>query len=114
MLSVGKFKLEDLDERSIKMTTGFAGGVGDSRHELCGAFSAGVMVIGALYGRTEIGADDTVCFQKTMAYRERFNEVMGSISCLDLRAENYGSDGIEPCSLLVERAARELLDLIKV
>ena len=85
MLSVGKLKLEDLDERSIKMTTGFAGGVGDSRQELCGAFSAGVMIIGALYGRTEIGADDTVCFRKTTAYRERFSEVMGSISCMELR-----------------------------
>ena len=112
MLSVGKFKLENLDDRSIKMTTGFSGGVGDSRQELCGAFTAGVMVIGALYGRTEIGADDTVCFQKTKAYRDRFNEAMGSISCLELRAERYGSDGNESCSVLVERAARELLDLI--
>jgi len=112
MLSVGKYKLDDLDERSIKMTTGFAGGVGDSRQELCGAFSAGVMIIGAMYGRTKIGADHSACLQKTTAYRERFKEVMGSISCYELRAEGYGSDGIEPCSVLVERAARELLSLI--
>jgi C_GCAxxG_C_C family probable redox protein len=109
MLSVGKYKLEDLDERSVKMTTGFAGGVGDTRQELCGAFSAGVMIIGALYGRTAIGADHSACIQKTRAYRQRFQEVMGSISCFELRAERYGSEGIEPCSVLVERAARELL-----
>ena len=109
MLSVGKYKLNDLDERSIRMTTGFAGGVGDSRQEICGAFSSGIMIIGAVEGRSHPEEDDSECFNKTLAYRERFSEVLGSVSCFELRDSGYGSDGIEPCSVLVERAARELL-----
>ena len=112
MLSVGKYKLEDLDDRTIRMTTGFGGGIGDSRQELCGAFTAGVMVIGALEGRTVSDSDDTICFQTPLHYRDRFRKAVGSISCFELRAGRYGSDGDEPCSVLVERAARELLNTI--
>ena len=112
MLSVGMYKMKDLEERYIRMTTGFAGGIGDSRQEICGAFSSGVMVIGAIKGRSQPEEDDSVCFQKTLAYRERFCEVLGSVSCFELRKSGYGSDGIEPCSVLVERAARELFAVL--
>ena len=95
------------------MTTGFAGGVADSRQELCGAFSAGIMVIGALYGRTNPHEDDQKCFKLVETYRDRFIQALGSISCPQLRAEKYGSSGMEPCSILVEKAAGLLLDVLE-
>lgn len=112
MLSVGKYKIPEMDETTMKMSTGFAGGIGDSRQELCGAFSAGIMVIGALYGRSLAEDDDSICFQKTLQYQNQFEQVIGSISCPALRRKKYGSGGLEPCSVLVSRAARELLNVL--
>ena len=94
------------------MTTGFAGGVGGSQRDLCGALSAGIMVIGGLYGRTQPNVDDTFCQKLAATYRDRFAQELGAISCSELRAERYGSRGQEPCSVLVERAARLLLDIL--
>jgi C_GCAxxG_C_C family probable redox protein len=112
MLSVGELKISSFDQRVVKMTTGFAGGVADSRKELCGAFTSGVMIIGALYGRSNLNDEDVFCFQQVEKYRDRFSQVMGSIYCPQLRAEKYGSGRIEPCSVLVERAADILLDVL--
>ncbi len=113
MLSVGELKLGPLDQQTVKMTTGFAGGVADSRQELCGAFSAGVMVIGALTGRSDPNQDDQKCFRLVEKYQNQFNQVIGSISCPQLRAEKYGSGGAEPCSVLIQRAANILLDVLE-
>jgi len=112
MLAVGEYALGDVDERTQRMTTGFSGGVGDERRYLCGAFSAGVMIIGALYGRTQPDVDETMCFIKVRQYRDRFEGQLGSVTCLELRAELYGSGGLEPCSVLVEKAVKILLEVL--
>jgi hypothetical protein len=71
------------------------------------------MIIGALHGRAALGEDDTLCLKLATDYRDRFVQELGSISCAELRAERFGSRGQEPCSLLVERAARILLDILE-
>ncbi|MGB6421623.1 MAG: C-GCAxxG-C-C family protein [Anaerolineales bacterium] len=112
MLAVGEYALGEVDERTQRMTTGFSGGVGDERHYLCGAFSAGVMIIGALYGRTQPDLDETMCYTKVRQYRDRFEGQLGSVTCSDLRAEMYGSGRLEPFSVLVERAVKILLEVL--
>jgi C_GCAxxG_C_C family probable redox protein len=102
----------DVNAQALKMTTGFAGGIGGSQRDLCGALSAGIMVIGGLYGRTQPNVDDTFCQKLATTYRDRFAQEFGAISCGELRAERFGSRGQEPCSVLVERAARLLLDIL--
>ncbi len=47
MLAVGRHMLGEVDERTIRITTALSGGVGGTHAELCGALSAGVMLIGA-------------------------------------------------------------------
>ena len=113
MLAVGEYQLGFLDQNMIRMSTGFSGGYGDSRTYLCGAFSAGVMIISAVYGRTKPDEDDSLCFRKVMEYRNLFSQVMGSVYCPELRAEKFGSGGLEPCSILVERAANILMDVLE-
>ena len=61
MLAVGENYLGELNDKEIQMTSGFAGGIGGSYFNNCGAFSAGVMIIGALYGRRSTDQDDQVC-----------------------------------------------------
>jgi C_GCAxxG_C_C family probable redox protein len=112
MLAVGEYVFGNVDDQTLKMTTGFAGGIGMTHQELCGALSAGIMIIGALYGRTQPNEDDSLCQTLATNYRNRFVQKLGSINCGELRAERYGSRGQEPCSVLVERVALLLLDIL--
>jgi C_GCAxxG_C_C family probable redox protein len=112
MLAVGEHLLGRVDPQIVKMTTGFSGGVGVTYRDQCGALSSGIMLIGALHGRTQSGVDDSTCQQLSACYRDRFQEELGSIYCGELRAERFGSKNQEPCSKLVERATRLLLDVV--
>jgi C_GCAxxG_C_C family probable redox protein len=97
MLAVGEHALGRVDVQTLKMTTGFAGGIGVSHQDLCGALSAGIMIIGALYGRTQPKDDDALCQSLVANYHNLFAQKLGSVNCGELRAERYGSQGQEPC-----------------
>lgn len=112
MLAVGEHFLNDLTDRERRMATGFSGGIGGTEAENCGVFSAGVMIIGALYGRISPLEDDQDCQELTRRFRDRFQERFGSLNCGQLRASGYGSGAREPCSTLVERSARILVEVI--
>lgn len=109
---MGEYLFGPIDDQTRRMTTGLAGGVGGTHQELCGALSGGVLLIGALHGRTRPDEDDSQCMTLVSRYRERFVQELGTTHCGDLRAMGYGSDGKWPCSVLVERAARVLLETL--
>jgi C_GCAxxG_C_C family probable redox protein len=112
MLSVGEHVLDDVDDRTRKMATGFSGGVGRTHRYLCGAFTAGIMVISALYGRTSLAEDEIQCMRMIENYRDRFVQRLGSVYCYKLREERYGSHNQEPCSVLVTRAVNILMGIL--
>jgi C_GCAxxG_C_C family probable redox protein len=112
VLAVGEHLWGLVDDRIRRMTSALAGGVGCSLEELCGALSGGTLVIGSLYGRANPGDDDEECNRRVCAYRDRFRQAFGTTRCYDIRASGYGSDGIWPCSSLVEQAARILLGVL--
>jgi C_GCAxxG_C_C family probable redox protein len=95
------------------MATGLAGGVGSSHQELCGALSAGVMVIGGRHGRADLGQDDQVALELAARYRERFLRELGSTLCDPLRQRVKAPGGLGSCTGLVEQAAYILLDLLE-
>jgi C_GCAxxG_C_C family probable redox protein len=113
MLAVGEHMLGQVDDQTLRMATGFSGGIGLSYREICGALSAGIMIIGALHGRTQAGEDDTRCQKLSARFRDRFAQEIGSVYCHELRAERYGSKNQEPCSALVRRAARIFLETLE-
>ena len=112
MLAVGEHLLGPLDDQVLRMSSGLGGGVGSTQQELCGALSGGVLIIGALYGRTRPDQDDEECSRLVSTYRERFLEEFGTTCCADLRERGFGSEGRWPCSTLVARSATILLDLL--
>jgi C_GCAxxG_C_C family probable redox protein len=112
MLAVGGHFLGNLDRRSVEMTTGFAGGVGGSSQELCGALSGGVMVIGGLYGRNSLEEDDSRALDLATRYRQRFLAELGETRCGPLRERVHAPGGFGSCAVVVERAARILLELV--
>jgi len=112
MLAVGGHLLNELQPQWVRMTTGFAGGVGGTRLELCGALSGGIMLIGGLHGRNSVEEDDRRSLELATRYRERFLAELGHTCCGPLRARMHATGGPGSCALVVERAARILLDLL--
>jgi len=112
MLAVGGHVLGDLDPRAVRMTTGLAGGVGGSKQEMCGALSAGVMIIGALHGRSSLEEEAEPARQLATLYRERFVADLGVTHCGTLYEQVHAPGGLGSCSVVVERAARIPLELV--
>jgi C_GCAxxG_C_C family probable redox protein len=112
LLAVGGHVLGNLDSRSVRMATGFAGGLGDTQQEMCGALSAGVMLIGALHGRNSLGEDDWPALRLATRYRERFAVELGTTRCGPLYERVHAPGGFGSCALVVNRAALILLELL--
>lgn len=112
LLVVGEHVLGGLEPQCARMATGFAGGVGDTQQEMCGALSSGVMVIGGLFGRESLAEDDRPALDLATRYRRRFLEKLGAVQCASLREMVHAPGGLGSCAVLVERAAMILLDLL--
>ncbi len=112
MLYVGELVLDDLNDQMRKMATGFSGGIGRTHRDLCGALTTGIMIIGALYGRTSHHEDEAQCMMMVNNYRDSFAQRLGSVYCYELREHKNGSHNQEPCSVLVSRAANILFEIL--
>ena len=113
LLAAGEAVMGAVDPMLCRASSGLAGGVGCGYGEMCGALSAGAMVIGLLHGRSDATTNDDFCQRLSRDYRERFIETFGDSNCGKLRASGYGAGGHTPCSVLVARATRLLLELLE-
>jgi C_GCAxxG_C_C family probable redox protein len=114
LLAVGEHKLGVLDPQSIRLSTPFGGGVGGTREELCGALAGGVMVSGALYGRTDSSQNDEQAYELAKQYREAFLAEFGHTQCAPIREAFAKPDGSHGCDKVVAIAARALLGVLDV
>ena len=112
MLSVGEYVLDDLDDQMRRMETGYSGWGGRTECDLCGALTAGIMIIGALHGRISPQEDEDQCMLAVNKFHDRFAQRLGSVYCYELREKRYGSHNQETCSVLVSRAANILLEIL--
>jgi len=94
------------------MATGLAGGVGCTYQEVCGALSGGILVIGGLLGRDNVRQDDAPAMGLATRYRARFLTAFGDTQCSRLRDMVHAPGSLGSCAVLVERAARILLELL--
>ena len=113
MLAVGEHVLGQLEPQSIRMSTAFGGGVAGTRLEMCGALSGGIMVIGGLYGRTDVTQDDQRSYDLAQQYREAFLTEFDHTQCQPVREPFAKPDGSYGCDQVVERAARILLNVLE-
>jgi C_GCAxxG_C_C family probable redox protein len=113
LLVVGEHVLGGLSPECARMATGFAGGVGDTQQQMCGALSGGVLIIGRLLGRTSLSENDRPALDLATRYRRRFLAEFGDTQCARLREKVvYAPGGLGSCGTLVERAATILLELL--
>jgi hypothetical protein len=89
------------------MSNAFCGGVGCSWQEVCGAVSAGLMLIGERYGRKTARDDDAASLAAAAAYRQRFLDRFGDTKCESIRVSGRS------CNWVVEDASHLLLDVLE-
>jgi C_GCAxxG_C_C family probable redox protein len=113
VLAVGPCVVCDWHPAYVHAATGFAGGVGCSEQELCGALAGGVIVVGAIFGRATL-QDDAVAQRLSKQFRARFQETFGMIQCQRLRQEVVKSEGgLGSCAVLVSRVTLLLLEVLR-
>ena len=113
-------------ETSIKLSSGFGGGMGRMR-EVCGAVSGMFMVLNAVEGYTS--PTDNVAkmelYAKVQKLAEKFKETNGSIVCREIVKDNVTSTPApternaefykkRPCAEYVEMAADIVADYLGV
>ena len=113
LLAVARHYAPKLDPLAVRLSTPFAGGVGCSHMELCGALAGGLLLIGALYGRSDAHSNDDLCQQLAAGWRERFLQEFGCTRCQDLRVNWVGQPGQADCKDLVARATGLLVDFLE-
>jgi len=113
LLAAASRSLPDLDPLAVRLSTPFAGGVGCSHMELCGALAGGLLLIGALYGREDAQTNDDLCQALTAGWREHFMQEFGYTCCQDLRENWVGQPGQPDCKALVGRTTGLLVDFLE-
>ena len=94
------------------MANGFAGGMGRTRDELCGALAGGVILLGLLCGRESASENDDRCQQLVRRWRQAFRERFGTSDCLTIFHEVRLPGGPQTCAGITGDAAALLLGLI--
>ena len=105
-IAVGEHFFGDVDNRLRRITTGFAGGVGGTHDEMCGALFGGILIIGAIFGRARPYEDDERAYQESVHYKEKFIKEFKGTRCQEIKDTGYGSQGTQPCSVLVGEAVK--------
>jgi len=112
MLAVGERVLGGPEAQLVRLTTGLSGGLGGTKQEMCGALSSGVLLIGALHGRSKLSEGDQAARALSALYRDRFLAEFGTTHCETLHAAVHSPEGSGSCSELVGRAAHILWGIL--
>ncbi len=97
----------------ISPASGFCGGIGECKQDVCGALSGGIIALGFLYGR-ETGGDD-ISKLKLLSFelRRLFIERFGSTVCRDVVEKISHTPGYNGCRDVTAETASILLTLIE-
>lgn len=95
-----------------KIATGFGGGIGRTKQEICGAITGGIMAIGFLSGRSEPGADWTEASEMAAKLKRRFVQEHGTTNCGALLATFGPQENMMRCKQLSGEVAGMLADIL--
>lgn len=105
---------EELTDTTLRMTMVLHGGMGDSMGSHCGALTAGMLMIGALYGRTDLNGDARLAPAIARRYWQRFLDEWGTSHCTTLRSNpELTGDAPTRCGCLIVRSVRILQDVLR-
>jgi len=110
--AIGDHFYGNVEPTALRMCTPFAGGIGCTHNDLCGALTGAIMTIGMLHGRTEVNSDDGYCQQCAVELRDRFLREFGWLSCQDIKDHWVGKTGGNSCVDVVQRTTQILLEIL--
>jgi C_GCAxxG_C_C family probable redox protein len=112
LLAVGERFTPWFSRDLVRSASGFAGGIGRSRDDVCGALAGGVMAIGLLCGRGSPETDDTACLELVKQWRDGFVSHFGTHTCRPIfdMARLPGAAG--SCAPIAGQAAALLATLL--
>jgi len=103
----------ELTEGVARAATAFGGGVGRTHQDLCGALGGGLVALGWLTGRTEMGANWDKTAQLAAELRQKFTAEFGSTGCPAL-LDGFGEQKeMMKCKRLSGRTAGILAELLE-
>lgn len=113
---VSKTILDNFSKQShpevVKVSSCFGGGIAGTMEELCGAFTGGVIALGALLGRENPGETLKEAAEAVKKYKAWFLENHGSINCQALIDGFPEEEGMMGCVKLTADAAAHLAELL--
>ncbi len=113
LLALGEHYLRGVDPLALRIATPFAGGIGGTHAETCGALTGGIMLIGSLYGRVDGQTNDDRCLALAAEFRERFLREFGFTNCQALKDNWVGKPGQASCKDLTGRSAGLLIEILE-
>ena len=103
--------MNPVPEILIRASCPLCGGLGGCYEEMCGVLSAGILLLGCLWGRVSWAESDDLVCDLACQFRERFIAFSGSSQCKVIRASL--DDEPKRCAPIVAEGARLLVELIE-
>lgn len=88
-----------------RMASCFQAGVGRSRKEICGALAGGLMAVGCLFGRDQIGQPLDAAGLMAVGLRDQFQALYGSTRCSEILEAMGPQENSHRCHQLSEITA---------
>jgi C_GCAxxG_C_C family probable redox protein len=95
------------------VASGFGGGIGKSKEDVCGALTGGIIALGYLYGRSNPDEDVQEVMDLSSEFRKRFIQEVGSTRCGDILRRFGEQENMMKCKEMTMRASKILSDLLK-
>jgi C_GCAxxG_C_C family probable redox protein len=96
-----------------KAASGFCGGIGACKQEVCGALSGGIIALGSIYGRQVGSVDNSKLVSLSSKFRQIFNAEFGATVCQNVIANLENLEGLENCKDLTAKTSWLLYNLIE-
>ncbi|HHX65547.1 MAG TPA: C_GCAxxG_C_C family protein [Chloroflexi bacterium] len=111
MIAGGDHYLNPIPEVLVKASCPLGGGIGGCREDVCGLVTGGILIMGAIWGRTSPDEDDKPLYELARRFRQYFIDRFDTSVCDPIRKSFPESE--KPCAPLVEDATRLLITMIE-
>ncbi len=95
-----------------KVASGFVGGIGGTKEDVCGTLAGGVIALSFLFGRMEPGADIKKLTELAAEFRAEFSKNFSSTNCKVLLEQFGEQDKSDKCKKMTAQAAGILGEII--
>ncbi len=107
---------EIFPEKSTKLcmaASGFCGGIGGCKEDVCGALSGGIIALGSIYGRHNGSCDNSKLVTLSKTFRQSFIDEFTTTVCKKVIANMETMAAYDGCKDVTAKMSWILYNLIK-